>query len=109
MLIEAMVVQVAVAGSYNSAVSNGSPLEPTPPQISTFALGNKVALWPHRALLMEPVVVHFLVAGSYNSALKRAVETSLNPEIPPATSTLPLVSKVAECAKRALTIGSPVT
>ena len=55
-------------------------------------LGSKVAVSSRRAVLRLPVGVQVLVAGSYNSALARVPLAAGNP---PATSTIPLGSKVA--------------
>jgi hypothetical protein len=50
--------QVPVAGSYSSADE-----EEPPPVTSTCPLGNSVAVWPDRSVVILPVRLHVLVAG----------------------------------------------
>ena len=49
-------------------------------------------MWPSRASCMLPVALHVPLPGSYSSA--EAVDP-FGPVVPPATSTLPSVSRVA--------------
>ena len=55
-----------------------------------------------RAVFSDPVALQVPVAGSYSSAL--ASWPPLDPPSPPATSTLPLGSKVAVATLRAVVI-----
>jgi len=86
-----VVVNVPLAGSYNSAVA------PTPLTTSTFPLGRSVAVSELSGTVMLPVAVNVPVAGSYSSAV--AV-------VPPASSTMPLGRSVAELRA---TVMLPVT
>jgi hypothetical protein len=78
-------VNVPAPGSYNSAVASSPP-----PAMSTFPLGNNVAVGRVLASVMLPADVNVPALGSYSSAL-----VSRPPSSPPATSTHPLDSNVA--------------
>jgi len=59
-------VNLPAAGSYSSALARyGYELLLAPCAISTFPLGNNVAVWPHLATVMLPVVVNVPWLGSY--------------------------------------------
>ena len=62
---------VPALGSYSSALARTTTLSLFPPAMSTFPLGNNVAVWPPLATVMLPVAVKVLLAGSYSSALLR--------------------------------------
>src|SRR5438094_5415413 len=83
-----MLLQLPVAGSYNSALLKSEPLYP--PATSTLPLGSSVAVCRKRAVPRLPVAVHVPVAGSYSSMLLKIGQSVC----PPATSTLPSVSSV---------------
>src|SRR5947209_3637825 len=93
--------QLLLAGSYSSALARGTNPPPWPPATSTFPSGSSVAVGAKRAVAMLPAEDQLLVAGSYNSALAKGSLAPSSPP-PPATSTLPLGSCVAVCAKRAV-------
>ena len=61
-----------------------------PPAISTFPLGNRVAVWYPLAAVRLPVDVNAPTIGSYKSAL-----APTPPLPPPAMRTFPLDSNVA--------------
>ncbi|RKH94467.1 hypothetical protein D7Y15_42720 [Corallococcus sp. AB030] len=50
---------------------------------------------------MGPAALHCRVAGSYTSELASAAVAAL-PYMPPVTSTLPVLSRVAECSSLAV-------
>jgi len=67
---------VAVTGSYNSAVATLPNCKLLPPVIRTLPSASSVAVWPDRATVMSPVGVKAPVAGSYSSALLRETSTA---------------------------------
>ena len=86
-------VNVPAAGSYSSALASIAAAVARPPAMSTFPLGNNVAVCPYLPAVMLPVAVNVPVAGSYSSALARACHLPS----PPAMSTFPLGNNVAVC------------
>ena len=81
-----MILQLSVAGSYTSALSEALPRVVLPPATNTFPSDSSVAVWNQRGLLRRSVILQAPVAGSYSSA---------NPEeLPPTTSTFPFWSSV---------------
>src|SRR5580700_2143653 len=99
--MDAVGVQVPVAGSYNSALEylnwlQQKPPELRPPATSTSPLFSSVALCCSRAACIEPVCVHVPVAGLYSSALATSLQKSSSQLLkPPAASTWPSGSRVA--------------
>src|SRR5438094_8232088 len=68
-----MLLQLPVAGSYNSALLKSEPLYP--PATSTLPLDSSVAVCRKRAVPRLPVAVHVPVAGSYSSALLKKFDS----------------------------------
>src|ERR1700737_347646 len=71
--------------------------------MSTFPLGNNVAVAPPRAYFIGGPALKVLVVGSYSSVVLTVVVPLAKP---PAISTLPLGSNVAVAAARAAVIGA---
>ncbi len=82
-------VNLPVAGLYSSA----SVVAPVPPATSPWPLFSRGALWPERGVVMLPVRDQVPVAGLYSSALDRRLNFASSP---PATSTSPSGSRVAD-------------
>ena len=82
-------------------------LSSDPPAMSTFPLGNNVAVGAYLAAVMLPVAVNSAAVGSYNSALERTWEMTLKSP-PPAMSTFLFVNKVAAWPSLGTTIVAPV-
>src|SRR5689334_10538618 len=88
--------QIPVDGIYTSALSYAVPFPSCPPTTSTVPLGNNVAVWLLRAVIMLLVAIQDRVAGLYISALPSRE--------PPAASTVPLGSNMAVCSARGVII-----
>jgi len=97
-------VNEPVPGSYNSADARRASGPPMPPVIRTLPVASKVAVCSYRGLDIEPVELNEPVPGSYSSADART-SGLIPPSVPPVIRTLPVASKVAVCATRAVDIG----
>ena len=84
-----LAANVPALGSKRSTLGRASPLPSVPPAISTFPLGNKVAVCNSLATAMLAADVKVPAAGSYSSVIESFP--------PPTMSTVPFPSKVAVC------------